>query len=278
MEPGYFEIVGTSIVEGRAFTPADREGAERVVIVNQTMARMYWPGERAIGKCLELGPDRPPCTRVVGIAGNTRRQAIVEGDSLLYYVPIAQAPEDLRNGRLIVRAASADTGALARIAETVRREALAIDPGLRYVSVRPLDDIISPQLRAWRLGAGLFTAFGILALVVAGVGLYSVIMFDVEGRRREIGIRAALGATAPGILRLVVMGGLRLASGGVVAGLVLAWLFAPALEGLLYGGRPRDSQVFLSVAIVLAGATVLASLLPALRAARIDPVRALKVE
>ena len=276
VEPGYFETVGTSIVEGRPFTPADREGAERVVIVNQTMARMYWPGERAIGKCLEIGPDHPPCTRVIGIVENTRRQTIVEGDSLLYYVPIAQAPDDLRNGRLIVRAASADAGTLARIAETIRREALSIEPGLRYVSVRPLDEIISPQLRAWRLGAGLFSAFGVLALIVAGVGLYSVIVFDVEGRRREIGIRTALGATAPSILRLVVTGGLRLASGGVVLGLGLAWLLAPAVEGLLYGAHPRDSRVFLSVAIVLAGATVLASLVPALKAARIDPVRALR--
>ncbi len=276
VEPGYFETVGTPIVEGRPFTEADRQGAERVVIVNQTMARMYWPGERAIGRCVELGPDHPPCSRVVGIAANTRRQAIVEGDSLLYYIPIAQAPDDLRNGRLIVRAASTDAGTLARIAETIRREALAIEPGLRYVSVRPLDDIISPQLRAWRLGAGLFSAFGMLALVVAGVGLYSVIVFDVEGRRREIGIRAALGASTPSILRLVVAGGLRLASGGVAVGLVLAWVLAPAMEGLLYGGRPRDAQVFLSVALVLAGSTVLASLFPALRAARIDPVRALR--
>jgi predicted permease len=278
VEPGYFATVGTSIVEGRPFTAADRDGAEPVAIVNLTMARLYWPGESALGKCLQVGPDNPPCSRVVGISENTRRQEIVEGDSLLYYVPIEQAPADLRTGRLIVRATDADADSLARIAETVRREAMAIEPSLRYVSVRPLDDIISPQLRAWRLGAGLFSAFGALALAVAAVGLYSVIVFDVEGRRRELGVRAALGATSATILRLVVTDGLRLAAGGVVLGLVLAWLLAPTLSGLLYGVPPRDVGVFSTVALVLVGATVLASLVPAFRAAHIDLTRALRDE
>jgi hypothetical protein len=278
VEPGYFESVGTSIVEGRSFDATDREGAERVAIVNRTMARLYWPGESALGKCLQIGSGTPPCSRVVGIAENTRRQEIVEGDSLLYYIPIGQAPDNLRAGRLIVRAADGDPDSLARIAETIRRQALAIEPNLRYVSVRPLDDIISPQLRAWRLGAGLFSAFGVLALVVAAVGLYSVVVFDVEGRRRELGVRAALGATSSAILRLVVTDGLRLAAGGVVLGLALAWILAPTVSGLLYGVTPRDPRVFAAVALVLAGATVLASLVPAFRAAQIEPSSVLRDE
>lgn len=277
--PGYFAVVGTSIEEGRAFTSEDREGAPRVVIVNRTMARLYWPGQSAIGKCLTLGSDEsPPCSTVVGIAENARRQEIVEGESLLYYIPIEQAPENLRAGRLIVRAVDDDPNTLARIAETVRREALRLDPALRYVAARPLADVIAPQLRAWTLGAGLFSVFGVLALLVAAVGLYSVVSFDVEGRRRELGVRAALGATRATILRMVLGDALRLAAAGVVIGLALAWLLAPAIETLLYGVPPHDPGVFATVAISLFAAAVVASLLPGIRASRADPSRSLRAE
>ncbi|HET7186805.1 MAG TPA: ADOP family duplicated permease [Gemmatimonadaceae bacterium] len=277
VEAGYFETVGTTVVEGRSFTPADREGAPRVAIVNKTMARMYWPGQPAIGKCLHIGTENPPCSTVVGIVENTRRQQIIEGDSLLYYVPIEQAQPPLRGGgRLIVRATEDDADMLARIGEATRRAALAIDPGLRYVSARPLDDVISPQLRVWRLGAVLFSAFGLLALAVAAIGLYSVVAFDVEGRRREIGVRAALGASSGAILRLIVGDGMRLASGGVAIGLVLAWLLAPLLSGLLYGVPPQDAMVFASVALVLGTAALMACSVPAFRAARMQPGRALR--
>lgn len=277
VEPGYFETVGTSVIEGRSFGDADRDGAPRVAIVNRTMARMYWPGQPAIGKCLQIGTDNPPCSTVVGIVENTRRQQIIEGDSLLYYIPLEQAPPPLRTGgRLIVRAVADDADMLARIAETTRREALALAPGLRHVSARPLDDVISPQLRAWRLGAVLFSAFGLLALTVAAIGLYSVVAFDVEGRRREIGVRTALGASSSAILRLIVGDGMRLAAGGVAVGLVLAWLLAPLLAGLLYGVPPQDARVFAAVAVVLGAAALVASSVPAFRAARMQPGRALR--
>ena len=279
VEPGYFETVGTTIVEGRPFTGADRDGAPRVVIVNHSMARLYWPGASAIGKCLQIGPDNSPCSTIVGIAENTRRQEIVEGDSLLYYIPLEQAPPDLRRGgRLVVRTSSDDSRLLARISETIRREALVLEPGLRYVTARPLDDVISPQLRAWRLGAGLFSAFGLLALTVAGVGLYSVVAFDVEGRRREIGVRAALGASSSMILRLIVGDGVRLAAGGVVLGLALAWMLAPMLADLLYQVTPQDFTVFAGVAVALVGAAAVASVIPAFRAAHIEPSEALRDE
>lgn len=177
-----------------------------------------------------------------------------------------------------MRVANSDSDTLARIAETIRREALALEPGLRYVSARPLDDVISPQLRVWRLGAGLFSAFGLLALAVAAVGLYSVVAFDIEGRRREIGVRAALGAPSTAILRLVVGDGLRLAAGGVVVGLALAWLLAPLLSGLLYGVPPQDTAVFAAVTLVLLAAALMASAIPAFRAARIEPSQVLRDE
>ena len=274
VEPGYFETVGTRIVEGRAFTADDREGAARVAIVNETMARMYWPGQSALGKCMEIGAEKPSCSTVVGIAQNTRRQTIVEGESLLFYMPIDQASPDLRNsGRLIVRTRDNDLDTIARVSESARRQALTIEPSLRVVMARALEDQVSPQLRAWRLGAGLFSVFGVLALLVAAIGLYSVVAFDVEGRRREMGVRTALGASATAILRLVVMDGLRLAAGGVMAGLVLAWLLAPRIAGLLYGVAPQDAQIFVGVALVLVVAALVASVIPGVRAARVDLVR-----
>lgn len=276
VEPGYFETVGTRIVEGRPFNAGDRGGAPSVAIVNQSMARLYWPGESAIGKCLQIGRDNPICSAIVGVAENTRRDAILEGESLLYYVPIEQGPADLRRGRLVVRAADSGSATKARIAETIRREALLLEPGLRYVTARPLDEVIAPQLRTWQLGAGLFGAFGILALAVSAVGLYSVVAFDVEGRRREIGVRAALGAPSSAILRLIVGDGLRLSAGGLAAGLALAWLLAPLASELLYDVRPQDAGVFAGASAALLAAAAVASAIPACRAARIDPTEALK--
>jgi putative ABC transport system permease protein len=279
VEPGYFETVGTRIVEGRAFTADDRQGGARVAIVNETMARMYWPGQSALGKCMEIGAETPSCSTVVGIAQNTRRQAIVEGESLLFYMPIDQAAPDLRNGgRLVVRTRDNDLDTIARVSESARRQALTIEPGLRVVMARALEDQVAPQLRAWRLGAGLFSVFGVLALLVAAIGLYSVVAFDVEGRRREMGVRTALGASATAILRLVVMDGLRLAAGGVMAGLLLAWLLAPRIAGLLYGVAPQDAQIFVGVALVLVVAALVASVIPGVRAARVDPSTALRSE
>jgi putative ABC transport system permease protein len=277
VEPGYFDVMGTRLVEGRSFAPEDRAGAPRVAIVNRTMAGLYWPGQPALGQCLRIGPGEPPCSTVIGVAENTRRWQIVEGDSLLYYVPLDQAPDELRNSpRLIARLTDGNASTHGRVGERVRREALVLEPGLRAVQPRSFDEEISPQLRAWRIGAGLFTVFGVLALIVAAVGLYSVVAFDVEGRRREMGMRTALGATSGTIVRLVLADGLRLAAGGVVLGLTVGWLLAPQIAGLLYGVPAQDVRVFSGVALVLIAAALVASAIPGMRAAHIDPCEVLR--
>jgi predicted permease len=279
VEPGYFQTVGTTLVEGRPFTAEDRAGAPRVVVVNQSMARLFWPGETALGKCVHIGPDSPPCSVVVGIAENTRRQEIVEGESLLFYVPIDQAEDNLRaGGRVIIRTTADDTETVGRVAELVRRQALSLAPGLRYVRAVSLADGISPQLRSWRLGAALFGVFGVLALVVATIGLYSVMAFDVEGRRREMGLRAALGASASSLLGLILRDGLRISVLGIAIGTGAAWLLAPSMSGLLFRTEAQDRGVFASVAAVLIGAAIAASALPGLRASHVDPGRALREE
>ena len=276
--PDYFETAGTSIVEGRRFTDADRQGAPLVAIVNQTLAHLYWPGQSAIGKCLQIGNDSPPCSTIVGVAENTRRQEVIEGDTALYYVPLAQAaPTTLRGARrLIVRAIDDRSATLGRLAEVIRREALALDPSLRFVGVQPIGDAIDDQLRAWRLGVTLFAAFGLLALVVAAVGLYSVVAFDVEGRRRELGLRAALGATSSTLVRLMLAGTLQIVGAGVLAGIAIAWIAAPLIGDLLYAVAPRDTFVFVGVASLLLVASLVATALPARRATQIDPGEALR--
>jgi predicted permease len=276
--PDYFDTAGTSIVEGRRFTDADRRGAPLVAIVNQTLAHLYWPGESAIGKCLQIGNDSPPCAAIVGVAENTRRNDVIEGDAALYYVPLAQAPPPVLFGarRLIVRAADDRQATLGRLAEVIRREALAIEPGLRYVGALPIRDAIDDQLRAWRLGVTLFAVFGALALLVAAVGLYSVVAFDVEGRRRELGLRAALGARSSALIRLTVATTVRIVGAGVLAGLAIAWVGAPFIRDLLYEVSPRDTTVFVGVASLLVVAALAATAVPARRATRIDPGQALR--
>jgi ABC-type antimicrobial peptide transport system permease subunit len=240
------------------------------------MARLYWPGEKAIGKCLQIGEDATACTVVVGVAENVRRQALVEGDVLMYDIPLGQAPEDVRQfARLIVRT-SGDHAARSRVAERLRRSALDLAPSLRYVAARSMDDLVSPQLRTWRLGAGLFSAFGVLALIVATIGLYSVVSFDVEGRRREMGIRAALGASSSSLVSLVIRDALRTAVFGLALGIFFSWLLRPLVADLLYGGSGRSAPAFAAAGAVLLAAAVAASAIPGLRAARVDPTIALR--
>ena len=187
-------------------------------------------------------------------------------------------PVGQRGARLIVRAALDDSRLLARISETIRREALTLEPGLRTVTARPLDDVISPQLRAWRLGAGLFSAFGLLALAVAGVGLYSVVAFDVEGRRREIGVRAALGASRGTILRMVLADAFRLMAIGMALGSIGVLFAARAIRHMFYGVSTFDPLTVAGTAVLLIVVALAASIWPARRAASVDPIQAIRAD
>ncbi|HVS66313.1 MAG TPA: ADOP family duplicated permease [Thermoanaerobaculia bacterium] len=285
--PGYFETVGTTILRGRGITADDRLGTPRVALVNETMARVYWPGEDPIGKCLivdvetgEDAPPEPPCSEVVGVVENVRRFSIFEGESGLYYVPRAQRQFDSRAsiGRLFVRARDPGPRAMAELAESLRREIMAFAPDLRALRVQSLEERISPQLRSWRLGAALFSAFGALALVVAAVGLYSVLSFEVAGRRHEIGVRSALGASRAALLRQVVREGVTVVALGVVVGSVAALLLAPVIRSQLYGVEPTDPVSHGVVVLVLLAVAALASWVPARRATRVPPTEALRTE
>jgi predicted permease len=271
VSPDYFRTMGTRIRRGRGFTAADTRTAPLVMVVSEAMAKKLWPGQDALGKCVRIGADSEPCTEVVGVAQNIRRGSLSEDDGLQYYVAIEQS-EGATGGGMFLRA----RGSTKLQSESIRKELQKLMPGASYITVTPLDNIIGGQTRSWTLGATMFTVFGVLALLVAAVGLYSVIAYNVVQRTHELGVRVALGARSPDVVRLVVGEGVRVSLAGVVIGSVAAAGAARYVGPLLFGVSPRDPLVFSGVALALVFVALLASLLPAWRASRVDPSVALR--
>ncbi|MFI5208236.1 MAG: ABC transporter permease [Gemmatimonadales bacterium] len=268
--PHYFATMGTRIVRGRTFGDGDVKGGAKVTIVTATMARLLWPGQEPLGKCLFINDG--PCIQVVGVAADPKHGSVTDSTTLQYFVPLAQM-DDANITALMVRA----RGQASDAAEAVRREMLS-DPSVYSASVRSLADQIAPQLHAWKLGAMAFTAFGAVALLIAAMGIFAVISYSVSQRTNEIGIRMALGARSHEVARMVVGQGLRTAAIGVVLGGAGAFALGRAIRSLLYGVLPTDPFVFASVATVLMAVAALAAYLPARRAARTDPMIALRSE
>jgi predicted permease len=269
----YFRTVGTDLVAGRVFTPADRQGSEPVAIVSETMARTLWPAGPAIGACLYVGSADAPCSRIVGVARDTKRDRLREDPAMQYYVPFGQEV-GIGGTTVLVRPRDEPLAAAAAI----RGEVRALDPSLSLIDVATLQESINPQLRPWRLGATMFGVFGALALLVAAVGLYSVMSYTAAQRSHEMGVRIALGARAADIRRLIVRAGIWTAGAGVAIGAVLALIGGRYVEALLFETSARNGVVFGVVAASLMVVAVVASLLPAWRATRVDPVVALRAE
>jgi predicted permease len=272
----YFSVTGMRLVAGRTFGADERAGEVSAVVVNELMARLYWPGESALGKCLILIKRTNPCAYVVGIAVDSRQMRILEKPTPQYFVPLAQRPNGISDATvLIVRA---EPGRWRPLGDAMRAELKRLLPNLESVFVRRMAQSLEPQLRPWRLGAQLFTAFGVLALVVAAVGVYSVIACSVSTRTHEMGVRIALGARGADLLRLVVGKAFRLVAIGVLIGVGLAFALGTLVSSLLYEVSARDPFVIAGAALTLLAVGAVASLLPAMRAAAIDPVAALRAE
>ncbi|MCC7134528.1 MAG: ABC transporter permease [Gemmatimonadales bacterium] len=270
--PEYFATMGTRVLRGRPFTEADREGSPRVAVVSEAMAAILWPGRDAIGQCMIVGVDSMPCTTVIGVAENAFQGSLTNDKRFRYYLPISQSgqlPE-----AVLVRVRGAPEAQLEPIRLALQREM----PGDAYVNTRTLESLIEGERRSWRVGATMFAAFGGLALLVAAVGLYGVITYDVARRRQELGVRSALGARAPDLARLVVSRSLRLAGSGTAIGLATALIASRWIEPLLYQQSPRDPVTYGVVVAVLLAVAVGASAMPAVRAARADPSSALRSE
>ncbi len=274
VSPGYFATVGLALLKGRAFAPADRRGSEPVAIVNRTMARTLWPGADPLGECLRVGPgEAPPCTRVVGVVADAHRRRLREAAAMQYYVPFGQE-EGFAGSSLLVRMAG-EPGAMI---EPLRKALLQLDPSLLWLDVARLDEHLAPQLRPWRLGAALMGVFGALALVIAVVGLYSLLAHMVASRRHELGVRAALGAGRAQVLGVVLRHGLGVAGLGLALGVLVSIVAAGHLGDLLFATSPHDPLVYGGVVGVLLAAAALACLIPGRRAARVDPATVLRSE
>ena len=269
----YFATAGTHLLRGRTFTDADVDHGERVAIVNETMARTLWPNRDPIGECLLM--DTMPCSRVVGVAEDARRYGLREDPAMQYYIPLGEERALGFGGRqMFVR----PRGNVATLRDALRAEIVRLDPSVGFVGVELLQDSLDPQIRPWQLGANMFAVFGGLALLVAAIGLYSVIAYLVAQRAHELGVRIALGAEQANIVRLVVRHGVGLAAAGVAIGMLVSLNAGRWIEPLVFDTSPRNPTVFLSVAAVLLVVGLLASVIPAWRAARMNPVEALRTE
>lgn len=270
--PQYFSVVGTRIRRGRAFDRRDVAASEPVVIVSDGMARALWPNQEPLGKCIRVSKPDAPCATVVGVTEDLRLRSLSKPREYIYYLPISQFA--MATGMLFVRVA----GDATQFVDQVRRQLQPVMPGASYVTVEPFRDVVDPVMSSWRVGANIFVAFGSLALVLAGVGLYSVIAYGVAQRRREIGVRIALGATSSNVVGLVVQGGVRLIVAGILLGTGVALAAGRGVATLLFQESPNDPVVYLTVAGVLVAVSLLATAIPALAAARVDPNLSLRAD
>jgi predicted permease len=268
---GYFDALGLRLAAGRGFTAADRTSST-VVVVNEALARLAWPGRSPVGACAFLSSSPETCARVVGVARNAHTFRIREEQQLAVYVPLP--PAEPGDRVLLVR----ETPGIRGLDGTLRHVLRELDPALPYLDVQRLGDALVPEIRPWRLGATVFTVFGVLAALLAALGLYTAMAYAVTQRTREIGVRVALGAQAHGILRLVLGDALRLAGAGILTGLVVAIGVAGGIADLLFETSPRDPAVFATVGFTLLGVALAACVAPARRAARVSPTEALRAD
>lgn len=269
--PGYFGTMGVALRRGRLFDEHDRAGAEPVIIINEQLARRLWPGQDPVGRRLRTGGDGPWLT-VVGVVGDMRRQGPDREPIAQLFRPAAQAPS--RGFSLLVRTAG-DPAALAAAVRNVTRE---VDPGVPEFDLATLTQALDRQVAPQRFNSSLLGAFALLALLLAGTGIYGLMHCSVARRRHEIGVRMALGAEPAGVRRMIVREGLALAAVGIGTGLAAAFAALGGISTLLFGISARDPLIFTASAGVLLLVAFVASWLPARRASRIDPAVSLRAE
>ncbi|HEY4218500.1 MAG TPA: ABC transporter permease [Gemmatimonadaceae bacterium] len=270
----FFAASGARIVSGRAFTSVEERSLSRPVIINEIVAKAYWPDHSPIGQCVRLGADST-CSTVVGVVQNVMLFSMVNDDRAMIYIPPTHpAAADEIPAAMIVRTA----GDAAAVVPLVRGALAQLSPNMPYVAVAPFSDLVAPQLRPWRLGATMFTIFGLVALAIAAVGLYSVMAYWVAQRRHEIGVRMALGAQRGDVVRLVMHQASRPIAAGLILGIAAAAVASHWVTTLLYETSAHDPFVYCAAAGILAIAAITAAIVPARRSTAVDPATALRAE
>ena len=275
--PEYFKVLQASLVRGRYFTGDDDTGKQPVAIVDESTARTYWPDRDPIGRRLSMrsirGAANPPWCTVVGVIKDIKSDGLDQSGVPHFYRPIYQFP----GPRSLSLSVTVRTSLSATSLEPqIRRAIQAVDPDLPIFNVRTMNEVIDGSLASRRFSAELVGVFAVVALLLASVGIYGLLAYIVGQRAHEIGVRMALGAMPSTIGKMIVSRGAGLAGIGLGVGLILSGIMAPLISSLLYGVRPIDPEVFIAVPLILMVVVLLASYIPARRAARVNPIVALR--
>jgi predicted permease len=275
ISPGYLSSVGTPLLRGRDFSEADTADSLPVAIVNATMEKKYWPGRSALGEHVGPGSTRFPLLTIVGVVADVKHTSLREQSAPEMYVLYTQKQwPSMLNMRVALRTKTDP----ASVTQSVREAIRAVDPDLPLAKVATLTTLVSDSLSQPRFAMVLLASFGLLALLLASIGMYGVISYSVMQRTQEIGIRIALGAERHNVLGMVLRQGARLALIGIGVGLVGAFAATRAIGGFLYGIEATDPLTFVAVSLLLIAIGLLACYLPARRATRVDPIVALRYE
>jgi predicted permease len=274
MMPGYFETMGIPVLQGRSIEAADRASALPVVVVSSNAASSLWPGEDPIGKEIRLGVSvgmpEPDSRTVVGVVGDVRSGSLADVTAVEMYIPLAQAaPASMT---FVIRSRGGDGTLFPALRESLR----AMDPTVPMRSAGAMRDDVARQLAEPGFYSTLLGAFAGIALLLSAVGLYGLVAYQVARRRREIGIRIAIGARSDALVRMLASMGLRPAFIGLAIGLIAAAAATRALESLLYGVSARDPMTWIGVLLFLSIVTTLAAVIPASRAAHVAPTEVLR--
>jgi putative ABC transport system permease protein len=270
--PNYFRTLGIPFVAGRDFTDQGAAGIAGETVINETMARRYFPNENPIGKRISLGSPGPPWLTIVGVVKDIRQRGLESAPGPDWYFPYSRRPS--RYACLLLRT----SGDRMSLASAVRNQISAIDRDQPVLAIKTMNEVVASTTAPRRFNTLSLAIFAAVALTLAATGIYSVISYSVTQRTREVGLRMALGAQPGDVVRLILKQGLTLTLIGVAAGVLGAIAAARVMSGLLYGVTATDSATFAAISLLLAIVATLACYLPARRAARVEPIAALRHE
>lgn len=276
---GYFEALRIPLIEGRFFDARDRFDGLPVAVISERMARLYWPGERALGKRFRLGTDgRRPWLDVVGVVGDIRHNGITGVINSKWYIPHDQFARSQGFTPAAMTLAIRTDGDPRAVSVPVRRQIRELDPNIPVAAVQTMKDVLAASVAEPRFTMTLLLVFGAVALLLAAVGVYGVIAYTVSERTHELGLRRALGATAADVVRMVVRRGMMVAGIGITTGLLAALWLTEFMASLLYDVAARDLATFVAVPLLLVLLAFVATMLPASRAVAVEPIVALRRE